>query len=66
MSKFVGNDDSAKNSQALAPCGRFERAVIYVSNQLSADEHTYVELQSGEPPHNSKNPVREVGSLRRY
>jgi hypothetical protein len=42
MGELVGNDVSAKNSQALAIRHRFECAIIYVSYQLSADEHAYI------------------------
>jgi len=66
MGELVGNDGSAENLQALAIRNRFERAIIYVSNHLSADEHGYVELQSGESPYTTKDPIRPVGSLQRY
>jgi hypothetical protein len=39
MRELIGNDGSAENLQAFAVRNRFERAVIYVSNQFSADEH---------------------------
>jgi hypothetical protein len=37
-----------------------------VSDQLSADEHAYVEPQSGKSPYKAKNPIRPVGSLERH
>jgi hypothetical protein len=37
-----------------------------VSNELSADEHAYIEPQSGESPYKTKNPIRPVGSLQRH
>jgi hypothetical protein len=65
MGEFVGNYGSAENLQALAIGNRFERAIIDVSNQLGADEHADIEPQSGEPPHETKNPVGPIAALRR-
>src|ERR1700733_1053593 len=66
MGALVGNDGSAENWQALAIRNGLERAIIYVSNQLSADEHGYIELQSGESPYKAKKPICPVGFLQRY
>jgi hypothetical protein len=64
MGEFIGNDGSAKNLQALAIRDRFKRAIIHLPNQFGADEHAYVQLQSGEPPYESKNSIGTVGFLR--
>src|SRR5258708_1037341 len=66
MHELVGDEGSAENLQALAIRDRFERAIIDVTNQLSADEHAYIEPQSGESPYKAKNPIRPVGTLQRH
>ncbi len=66
MGELVGNDGSAEISQALAIGNRFQCAIIYGPNQLGADEHVYIQLQSGEPPYATKNPIRPVGFLQRH
>src|SRR5580700_4008674 len=66
MSELVGNEGSAENAQALAIRNRFECTIIYVPNQFSADEHAYMQLQSGESPYETKNPIRPVGPLQRH
>src|ERR1700733_16184420 len=66
MGELVGNDGSAEDLQALAIRSGFECAIIYVSDELSADEHAYVEPQSGKSPYKAKNPIRPVGSLQRH
>src|SRR5258707_14378489 len=66
MHELVGDEGSAENLQALAIRDRFERAIIDVANQLSADEHAYIEPQSGEPPYKAKNPIRPVATLQRH
>src|SRR5258708_3374756 len=66
MHELVGDEGSAENLQALAIRDRFERAIIDVANQLSADQHAYIEPQSGESPYKAKNPIRPVGTLQRY
>src|SRR5258708_17031150 len=66
MHELVGDEGSAENLQALAIRDRFERAIIDVTNQLSADEHAYIEPQSGESPYEAKHPIRPVATLQRH
>jgi hypothetical protein len=66
MGEFIGNDSLAEDPQALAIRRRFKRAIIDLSNQLSAGQHGYIQLQSGEPPYPTKNPVGPVSFLERY
>src|SRR5580704_7084217 len=66
MGELVGNDGSAEDLQTLAIRHRFECTIVNISNQFSADEHAYIEPQSGASPYEPKNPIRPVGSLQRY
>jgi hypothetical protein len=66
MGEFIGNNGSAEDSQALAIRRRFKGAVIDLANQFSAAQDRYIQLQSGESPYQTKNPIGPVSFLERY
>jgi hypothetical protein len=65
MGELIGNDGPAEDLQAFAVRGRFKRAIIDFSNQFGARQHGQIELQSGESPNHTKDPIGPIRFLER-